>query len=148
MTLGSPIYYTNLALRNYLGSRSKENGFKLVHCDTDGIEWLGLEMQSIIDIQSDYIFTVCPEALSYLKSVSIAAELLSYGFSSPIHYPEYSQNIVFDDISFIGGSGYDLRKTPIRLRCFGHLLKPIFENGGRVEIYSEPFIKEQFQQFL
>lgn len=148
MTLGSPSYYTALSLRKHLGSRNKESGFKLIHWDTDGIEWLGLEIQLMLDIQPDYIFTVCPETLAYLNSVGIRAKLLSYGFSPSSHYPELPQNHLTDAISFIGGSGYDLRKLPVRLRSFETLIKPILENSGRVEFYSEPFIKEQLEYFL
>lgn len=148
MTLGSPSYYTNVSLKKYLLSRKKDVGFKLIHWDTDGIEWVGLELQLMTEIEPDYIFTVCPQAQAYLESVGIATKLLPYGYSSSIHYPEPNAYRLSNDISFIGGSGYDLRKLPVRLKGFEMLIKPIFENGGRVEFYSEPFIKQQFKNYL
>ncbi len=138
ITLGSPAYFKPELLR-YLGSRTA-SAMKCIHWDTDGITWVGIEMNHIGLQKPDMVFTVCPEMLELLRGQGMRSEMLFYASSPVFHRPGPAAAEFEGQIAFVGASYPQiLQKFPNHYRrlSMDALFKPLLNNGYRVDLYGD-----------
>jgi spore maturation protein CgeB len=138
ITLGSPAYFKPALLRR-LGDRAA-SPMKCIHWDTDGITWMGIEMNHIGLQKPDMVFTVCPEMLELLRGRGIPAELLFYASSPVFCHPGPAAAEFEGQIAFVGAAYPEvLQKFPNHYRRLSMdvLFKPLLNNGYRIDLYGD-----------
>lgn len=157
ITLGAPLEFKRDVLA-YIGKRSPSH-MKYIHWDTDGISSQyfqslsgdGIEMDVIYLSKPDFVLTMCPEMLRFIRSKNFACELMNYAYSPISHFPieairERDKGKYY--INLIGNSYLVLAKfhpDHYRYKSVKILLKPLLENGYKVHFYGDngykPLIK-------
>lgn len=138
ITLGSPAYFKPELLR-HLGSRPA-SAMKCVHWDTDGITWMGIEMNHIGLQKPDMVFTVCPDMMEFLRGQGIRAEMLFCACSPVFHRPGPAAAEFDGQIAFVGAAYPQiLQKFPDHYRRLSMdvLFKPLLDKGYRVDLYGD-----------
>ena len=138
ITMGSPSYFVRETLA-YLHARPYSKA-KYIHWDTDGITWKDIEMNHILLMKPDMVFTVCPEMLDLLRIQGIQSHLLPYAYCPQTHHPGAVQPEFFHAISFTG-SAYpqivEVQAEHYRRKSLNVLFKPLLNNGIRIDLYGD-----------
>jgi spore maturation protein CgeB len=138
MTLGTPSYFKP-ELLEHIGKRGG-NSAPVIHWDTDGITWSDIETRHIELLKPEFVFSVCPEMLGLLSGRGIRCAPLHYAYNPAVHFPgpkapEFEGQIVFV------GAAYPtvINKYPehYRHRSLDVLVKPLLENGYRLEFFGD-----------
>jgi spore maturation protein CgeB len=139
MTFGSPSYYQDSNLLEYIGKRHSNMNTTFVHWDTDGITWVNLEINMIQLLKPDIVFTVCPDMLEVLKQKNIICDMLPYAFSPQTHYPSPYNTEYAGMTTFIGCAYPEVVCNPqhYRTKSIETLIKPLLQNGSRVDFWGD-----------